>query len=67
MMGNTSYIGQIIDETSPYYLKQKYYLFSNPCSFDPTVLVSAQVSMASCLAYNNKSFTTGIITYIRNI
>jgi hypothetical protein len=30
-------------------------------------MVSAQVTMAQCLAYNNKSFTNGIISYLRNI
>jgi hypothetical protein len=30
-------------------------------------MMAAQVTMAQCLTYNNKSFTNGIISYIRNI
>lgn len=30
-------------------------------------MMAAQVTMSQCLTYNNKSFTGGIIGYIRNI
>ena len=64
LIGQYSYIGSI-DLSSQYYLKQKNYLFGNPCTYNPAVLVLANATMTQCLTISNSTFPNGISTFIR--
>ena len=64
LIGQYSYIGSI-DPSSQYYLKQKNYLFGNPCTYNPAVLVLANATMTQCLTISNSTFPNGISTFIR--
>ena len=64
LIGQYSYIGSI-DLSSQYYLKQKNYLFGNPCTYNPAVLALANVTMTQCLTISNSTFPNGISTFIR--
>lgn len=64
LIGQYEYIGHI-NSSSPYYLKQQNYLFGNPCTFNPTVLVTASSTVSQCLTISNQTFQNGISTFIR--
>lgn len=65
LIGNAVYIGQTKDESFSYYLKQKNYMFGNPCKYNQTVLLLAQTTLAKCLSIYNKTFSNGITTFLR--
>lgn len=65
LIGDYSYIGGISDESSLYFQKQKNYFFGNPCTFNPNVLVIAETTLAKCQTISNRTFNSGISTYIR--
>ena len=65
LIGNAVYIGQTKDESFSYYLKQKNYMFGNPCTYNQTVLLSAQTTLTKCLTIYNKTFSNGITTFLR--
>lgn len=64
LIGDYAYIG-LADASSQYYLKQKNYLFGNPCTFNPAVLLLANTTLSQCLTISNASFPNGISNYIR--
>lgn len=50
---------------SDYFQNQKNYLFGNPCTFNPRVLVGAQTSQSKCLSIYNNTLSMGITTFLR--
>jgi hypothetical protein len=40
-------------------------MFGNPCTYNQTVLLSAETTLAKCLSIYNKTFSNGIATFLR--
>lgn len=62
---NNSYIGEIADLTSLYYIKQKNYFFGSPCEFNPSIAISTGITVKKCLSICNGTFKQGISSYLR--
>lgn len=65
LFGSYNYIGQMVDENSAYYQKQKNYFFGNPCTYNPAVLTSAGLTISKCESICNGTFKTGLSTVFR--
>lgn len=55
------------DDGSLYSKKLKNYLFGNPCTYNPSVLVNASSTIAKCTSYSNRSLTNGVTAYLRYV
>jgi hypothetical protein len=62
---NNNYIGQIADQSSPYYIKQKNYFFGNPCEFNPSILSSTGINVSKCETMSNGTFKEGLSSFLR--
>lgn len=54
-----------IKEGSLFSQKARKYLFSNPCTYNPEVLKEVKYTIDTCSELGNKSFSNGIIAYLR--
>lgn len=50
---------------SQYFQDQKNYLFGNPCTANPALLVAAETTMTKCMTIYNKTFSQGITAFLR--
>lgn len=65
VIGKSSYIGFVSDNSSQYYLKRKNYMFGNPCTYNPQVLITANSTLAKCSSLWNQTLTQGLATFLR--
>lgn len=66
IFGNTNnYIGQVVDESSIYYTKQKNYFFSNPCRYNPAIISGLGIPMSKCESISNGTFKEGLSSFLR--
>ena len=66
LIGKSSYIGFVSDNSSQYYHKRKNYMFGNPCTYNPQVLLSANSSVAKCASLWNQTLTKGLAAFLRS-
>lgn len=66
LIGKSSYIGFVNDDSSQYYQKRKNYMFGNPCTYNPQVLFAANSTVAKCSSLWNQTLTQGLATFLRS-
>lgn len=55
LFGQNEYIGEVTD-SSLYFIKQKNYLFGNPCTYNPLPLSSLDINVSECEAISDGIF-----------
>lgn len=64
--GQLEYIDTPKDPSSAYYNKQRNYLFSDPCAYNPEVITGMGYNLGTCHSVLNGSFSRGITAYLRD-
>jgi hypothetical protein len=64
LFGNFPYIGSLTTQNS-YFEKQKKYFFGNPCTYNPSILITSGLTVAECLTISNGTFQEGVSSYMR--
>lgn len=65
IFGQSNYIGSIVDDTSDYYNKQKYYFFGNPCRYNSKVILASGMNVDRCETICNGTFKQGLSAFLR--
>jgi len=65
LVGQMNYIGQIVDPSSTYYVKQKNYYYGNPCTYNSSVLTGIGVTVKTCETVSNGTFNSGLNNFMR--
>lgn len=58
---------EVADSNYVFFSRRKNYMFGNPCTYNPKVLIVNNASMQNCLTLANGSITAGLSAYLRNI